>query len=74
MVVRVVGFDPRSGPTQPGPARSGPRALGAPAHPMRAPLPQIRLAHSNSPAQQPLSPSRGALGFGDGDRRSWIPR
>jgi hypothetical protein len=46
---------------------------------MRAPpLPRIHLPHLTSPAQQPLSLpslsiSRVALGFGDGDRRSWIP-
>jgi hypothetical protein len=47
-------------------------------YPCAPPLPQIRLAHLILPAQQPLSLiplslSRGALGFGDGDRRSWIP-
>jgi hypothetical protein len=66
-------------PAQPGPIRPGPRAPGAPALPLRPPLPQICLAHLILPAQQPLSLShpslslsRGALGFGDGDRRSWI--
>jgi hypothetical protein len=45
MVVRVVGFDPRSGPAQPspaqpGPAQSGTRAPGAPPPlPMRPPSP-----------------------------------
>jgi hypothetical protein len=63
------------GLVRPGLARSGPRAPSAPAHPMRAPLPQIHLPHLISPTQQPLSLpslslSRGALGFGDGDRRS----
>jgi hypothetical protein len=48
MVVRVVGFDPRYGLARPSSAQSGPRA---PAHPMRAPLPQIRLSHLISPAQ-----------------------
>jgi hypothetical protein len=41
------------------------------------PLPQIRLAHSNSPAQQPLPLPplfpRGALGIGDGDHRNLDP-
>jgi hypothetical protein len=39
MVVHVVGFDPQCDPAWPSPARSGPRAPGAPALPLRAPLP-----------------------------------
>jgi hypothetical protein len=41
VVVRVVGFDPRGGPAQPSPARTGSaRApLAPPALPMRAPSP-----------------------------------
>jgi hypothetical protein len=68
------------GPARPGPTQSGPRAPGAPA-PMR-PLPLFSFSHSIYPTQQPPSPSptslslspRGALGFGDGDRRSLDPR
>jgi neural Wiskott-Aldrich syndrome protein len=45
-------------PPHPPPAQLGPRAPSAP-HPPCAPS---------------SSPSRGALGFGDGDHRSWIPR
>jgi hypothetical protein len=33
VVMRVVGFDPRCGPTRPSPAWSGPRAPGAPCPP-----------------------------------------
>jgi hypothetical protein len=43
----------------------------APPTPHARPL--VSFSHFISPAQQPLSLSRGALGFGDGDRRSWIP-
>jgi hypothetical protein len=79
MVVRVVGFDPRSGPVRPSPTRSSPRALGAPAHPMRAPPPLDPFGSFDfsravtSLSLSPISLSRGALGIGDGDRRSWIP-
>jgi hypothetical protein len=73
MVVRVMGFDPRCDPVQPSPAqpslaRPGPaRAPLAPLlSPMR-PLPQIRLAHLISPAQQPPSPSSTSLS-------PWCPR
>jgi hypothetical protein len=72
--------------TQPGPARPGPawpgpgsRAPGALPLPIRAPPPFSSFLSFNSPAQQlPLlhlslfSPC-GALGFGDGNRRIWIP-
>jgi hypothetical protein len=52
-------------------ARSGPCA---PAHPMRAPPPPDLFGSFDfSRAVTSLSLSRGALGFGDGDRRSWIP-
>jgi hypothetical protein len=83
MVVRVVDFDPQCDPARPSPTRSGPvRPVRPwrPCPPHARPLPQIHLPHLISPAQQPfsLSPislclSRGALGFRDGDRRSWIP-
>jgi hypothetical protein len=79
VVVHVVGFDPRSGPARPGPARA---PLAPPALPMRAPPSPWSLSliwflqHSNLPISLPplsLSP-RGALGFGNGDRRSLDPR
>jgi hypothetical protein len=63
-------------PTQPGPARL--TRAWRPLIPMRAP-PWSLFSHLISPTQQPLSLSpislspRGALRFGDGDRRSWIP-
>jgi hypothetical protein len=66
---------------RPSPARPslGPRAPGAPAPPpCTRPLPLSLFPSFNSPVQQPplpplsLSP-RGALGFGDGDRRIWTP-
>jgi hypothetical protein len=73
------GFDPWCGPAQPDPAQLGPRAPGARALPMRAPLSPGLFPSFNSPTQQPpplpplsLSP-RGALGFGDGDRRNLDP-
>jgi hypothetical protein len=72
------GFDPRCGPAQPSPARpsSACAPLVPPAPHARAPLVPFlsfdfsRAATSLSPIS--LSPS-GALGFGDDDRRSWIP-
>jgi hypothetical protein len=80
MVVRVVGFDPRSGsaPTHPAPDRPGP-ALRAPgAHTSLAPPPLLSLIWISRAATSlphlSLSPSRGALGFGVKNRRSWIPR
>jgi hypothetical protein len=63
----------------PSPARSGPRAPGAPCPPHeRPPLPDLfgsfDFSHAvTSLSLSHLSLSRGALGFGDGDRRSWIP-
>jgi hypothetical protein len=63
------GFDPRCGPAQPDPAR--PARPCAPCSPARAPW--SLFSQLISPAQQPLSLPRGALGFGDGDRRRWIP-
>jgi hypothetical protein len=62
-VVRVVGFNPRSGPTQPSPAR--PCAPLAPTPP-HAPPPPLPLSFG-SPAQQPLSPSSTSLS-------PWCPR
>jgi hypothetical protein len=82
VVVRVVGFDPRCGPAQPDPAQLGPRAAGARALPMCPPSPGL-FPSFNSPAQQPplslppLSlppPPRGALDFGDADRRNLDPQ
>jgi hypothetical protein len=73
-VVRVVGFDLRSGPTQPGPA--WPCAPQAPTPPMRPLL--LSLSHLDFPRNSlslplpPLSP-RGALGIGDGDHRNLDP-
>jgi hypothetical protein len=80
------GFDPwcslvqpkcptRPDPAQPSPAQLGPRAPGTPCSPCAPLVPFLsfdfsRVASSLSPIS--LSP-RGALGFGDGDRRSWIP-
>jgi hypothetical protein len=62
---------------RPSPAQLGPCARGALPHPMRAPPSSGLFPSFNSPAQQlPLSPPplslsiRGALGFGDGDRRN----
>jgi hypothetical protein len=69
------GFDPRCGPAQPGPAQLGPRAPGAPCSPCAPPGPFLSFDFSRaatSLSHISLSP-RGALGFGDGDRRSWIP-
>jgi hypothetical protein len=75
VVVRVVRFDPRCGPARPGPARAPlptPCARPPPPDPFvsfdvsRA-VTSLSLFHNLS-----LSP-RGALGFGDGDHRSWIP-
>jgi hypothetical protein len=76
-------FDPRCGPAQPDPIwlglawpGLGPRAPGALPLPMPRPSPSpdlfplIQFSH----AQLPLSLPRGALGFGDGDRRIWTPR
>jgi hypothetical protein len=73
-VRRVVGFDPRSGPTQPGPAQ--PCAPLAPTPPMRPLL--LSLSHLDFPRNNlplplpPLSPC-GALGIGDGDHRNLDP-
>jgi hypothetical protein len=65
-VVRVVGFDPRSGTAQPNPARPGP-ALRAPgAHTPHAPPPPLPLSFG-SPAHQPPSPSSTSLS-------PWCPR
>jgi hypothetical protein len=74
MVVRVVGFDPRSGPTQPSPAQPGPvrpspaRAPPTPhpAPPPHAPPPPLPLSFG-FPAQQPASPSPTSLS-------PWCPR
>jgi hypothetical protein len=78
-VVRVVGFDPRSGPAQPNPTQLGPaRAPLAPLPTSPCAPPPLPLSFA-FPVQQPLLlpplslPPRGALGFGEGDRRSWIP-
>jgi hypothetical protein len=66
---------------RPGPARSGPRAPGAPYTPhARAPPPGLFLSFDFSRAVTSLSlfhlslSPRGALGFGDGDRRSLDPQ
>jgi hypothetical protein len=65
---------------RPSPAQLDPRAPGAPCPLHACPLPLISFSHLISLAQQllslsHLSPSpRGALGFGDGDRRSFDPR
>jgi hypothetical protein len=64
MVVRVVGFDPRCDPAQPGPAQPGSRAPGA--HTPHAPPPPLPLSFG-FPAQQPLSPSPTSLS-------PWCPR
>jgi hypothetical protein len=82
VVACAVGFNPRCGPARPSPARSGlvrlarpwrfcpPHARPPPPDPFgsfdfsRA-VTSLSLSH--------LSLSRGSLGFGDGDRRSWIP-
>lgn len=69
-------FDPRCGLAQPGPAQLGPRALGAPCSPC-TPIRLISFPHSILPrsnllSHRSLSP-RGALGFGDGDRRNLDP-
>jgi hypothetical protein len=68
----------RPSPTRPSLARPSPARPTCPWRPllpMRAPW--SLFSHLISPAQQPLSPislsPRGALGFGDGDLRSWIP-
>jgi hypothetical protein len=57
------------------------QARPSPARPSSARVPHWSLfSHLISPTQQPLSLShlylspRGALGFGDGDRQSWIPK
>jgi hypothetical protein len=66
------GFGPRCGPaqpnlTQPGLAQLGPRAPSAP-------LSFLSFDFSRAATTlSPISLSYGALGFGDGDRRSWIP-
>jgi hypothetical protein len=62
-VVRVVGFDPRSGLTQPGPARSCAPLAPTPSH---APPPPLPLSFG-SLAQQPPSPSSTSLSL-------WCPR
>jgi hypothetical protein len=79
-VVRVVGFDPRSGPAQPNPARPGPPRPGA-ARPWR-PHPPMRPFSSpsliwisratTSLSLFHLSP-RGALGIGDDDHWNLDP-
>jgi hypothetical protein len=78
VVVRVVGFDPRCDPAQPGPAQSGTRAPGAPAPMCAPPPPGLFLSFDFSRAATSLShlslSPRGALGFGDGDRQSLDPR
>jgi hypothetical protein len=65
--------------TQPSLARPWPVRPWRPAsfHP-RAPLPSLPFSHSillrsNFLSSTSLSSPRGALGFGDGDRRIWIP-
>jgi hypothetical protein len=63
-VVRVVGFDPRSGPAQPNLARScAPLAPTPPPHALPPPLP----FSFGFPAQQPPSPSSTSLS-------PWCPR
>jgi hypothetical protein len=68
MVVRVVGFDPRSGSAQPSPARPSPARPWRPTPPMRPPSP-LPLSFGFFPRSN-LSffhlslPPRGALGFG----------
>jgi hypothetical protein len=59
-------------PARPGPVRPGPalRAPGAPSSPLS--LIWISRAATSLPHLS-LSPSRGALGFGVKNRRSWIP-
>jgi hypothetical protein len=56
-VVRVVGFDPRSGPAQPNPARPCAPLAPTPSH---APPPPLPLSFG-FPAQQPPSPSSTSL-------------
>jgi hypothetical protein len=78
------GFDPRCGlaqpnPTRPGPAQLGPRAPDALPLPMPRPPPLVSFPSFNSPAHNSLSLPllslpRGALGFGDADRRNLDPR
>jgi hypothetical protein len=76
VVMRVMGLDPRCGPS---PAQPGPvRPPGAPCPPYAPPPPDPFVSFVFSRAVTPLlhlslSP-RGALGFGDGDRRSLDPR
>jgi hypothetical protein len=75
-VVRVVGFNPRSGPAQPSPTRPGPARPWRPHLPMRPLL--SSLSHLDFPCSNlplplpPLSP-RGALEIGDGDHRNLDP-
>jgi hypothetical protein len=72
VVVRATGFLTR------GVAQLGPRAPAALPLPMRArpshvSLSLIQFSRAATSSPPPLSP-RGALGFGDGDRRIWTPR
>jgi hypothetical protein len=85
MVVRVMGFDPQYGPTQPSPARPGPVQPGpalAPLTPLPTPMRPLLLSLSLiwiSRAVTSLSffhlslPPRGALGFGVEITGIWIP-
>jgi hypothetical protein len=75
-VVRVVGFDPRSGPAQPNPTRPGPARPWRPHPPMRPLLhsrSHLDLPRNNLPLPLPPLSPRGALGIGDGDHRNLDP-
>jgi hypothetical protein len=80
MVVRVAGFDPRSGSAQPSPARPGPARPG-PAHPWRPTPPPCAYSSSpsliwisraaTSPSSTSLSPSPWCPRVWSRDRRNW---
>jgi hypothetical protein len=68
----------RCGPTRSGSAWPWPARPWRPAPPHAAPPPLVSFLSFNSPAHNslslpPLSLLRGALGFGDANRRIWIP-
>jgi hypothetical protein len=71
-------FDQRCGPAQLGPALARAPLAPLPLPHARTPSPCLSFPHSILPRSNLLShlslSPRGALGFGDGDRRIWTPR